>query len=395
MLAVVLMLGLHPTAMYLYLPVLPALQSMLGVNAAQVQATLSAAIVSFGVGQILWGPLADRYGRRPIMLAGVSMYTLAGLCMTGTHTLAIFMGCRIAQGLGVAAAGVACRAMLRDIYALHDRAQQLSRAFSWLGVISLIGPPLGALSYEHAGLYLTLALMVAYGATTWLVILLYVQETRPVADARMSPFFGTAYAGMLKHPLFLRYTGLTAGSYIGHYLFLAGSSYTLIARLGMTPFDYGLVLALGSMVHMGGTFHCRYWLRRHDVRGTLARAAALTLAGGVGIALFYLCGMHTMWAIVLPQCFYVYGHAIHQSCGQAAVNESFPDQAASASALSGLLVAMPAAVIGLVLAPGMAHSDLPLVLGMAACGVFIALIAWRPWQLYRQLGMTISQRTVT
>jgi DHA1 family bicyclomycin/chloramphenicol resistance-like MFS transporter len=395
MLAIVLMLGLHPTAMYLYLPTLPALQSTLGMSAAQVQSTLSAAIVSFGIGQIAWGPLADRHGRRPIMLAGVAMYTVASLGMIGTHALAVFMVCRIAQGLGVAAAGVACRAMLRDIYALRDRASQLSQAFSWLGVISLIGPPLGALSYEHAGLHTTLACMAVYGAISWMVIHVCVKETRPAMLAPTRAVTGMAYVTIFRNALFLRYTGLATASYIGHYLFLAGSSYALIVRLGMTPFHYGLVLASGSAVHMAGTFHCRHWLRRHDVQGTLARAAMLTLLGGLGMALLAACGLHAAWAIILPQCFYVYGHAIHQSCGQAAVNEGFPDRAASASALSGLLIAMPAAVLGLVLAPYMAHSDLPLGWSMAACGVCIASIAWWPRRARRARTMTISQHAVT
>jgi len=164
MTAIVLMLGLHPTAMYLYLPALPALQATLGIDAAQAQHTLAAAVASFGIGQWLWGMPTDRWGRRPVLLAGLAMFLLASIGLMSTREYGLFLACRAAQGLGVAAAGVACRAMLRDLHALNDRVHHLSVAFSWLGVISLLGPPVGAWLYAQAGVQAALAAIAAFGA---------------------------------------------------------------------------------------------------------------------------------------------------------------------------------------------------------------------------------------
>jgi DHA1 family bicyclomycin/chloramphenicol resistance-like MFS transporter len=311
-----------------------------------------------------------------------------------THAMPVFMLCRVAQGLGVAAAGVACRAMLRDISTLRDRAHHLSWAFSWLGVISLLVPPLGALAYEHAGMGATLLLMVGYGVLCLVVIAMQVRETRPSIDNRASRF-GSAQWSMLNHSSFRRYTSITACSYIGHYLFMAGSSYSLITRLHVSPFAYGVMLAAGSVVHMGGTFYCRRALRCHDLEGTLNRAAWMTLIGGVSIALLSLGGVHAVWSIVLPQSIYIFGHAIHQSCGQAAVNECFPERAGSASALSGVLVATPAALLGWVLARGMASSDVPMTLSMAICGLVIAAIVWRAKSYDRADTMTAARQPMT
>jgi len=377
MTAIVLMLGLHPTAMYLYLPALPALQATLGASAAQAQHTLSVAVASFGLGQWLWGMPADRWGRRPVLLAGLTLFLLASLGLMSTHDYGLFLACRIGQGLGVAAAGVACRAMLRDLHALHDRVHRLSLAFSWLGVISLLGPPVGAWLFEHAGMQATLAAIAAFGVVALLLVLFKIDETLPAAHTRPAWQPGE-WRAILRHASFRHYTGLTASSYIGHYLFLAGSSYALIVRLGMTPPHYALVLAGGSMVHMAGTFVCRRWVDRLGLRATLARAALLTLGGGLGMTVLVLAGLHAAWAIVAPQCLYVFGHAIHQSCGQAAVSEQFPERAGTASALSGLLLALPAALAGWLLAASMEHADLPMAASMGLCGLATAWLAWRP-----------------
>lgn len=376
MTAIVLMLGLHPTAMYLYLPALPALQATLGIDAAQAQHTLSAAVASFGVGQWLWGMPTDRWGRRPVLLAGLALFLVASIGLMSTREYGLFLLCRIGQGLGVAAAGVACRAMLRDLHALNDRVHRLSLAFSWLGVISLLGPPVGAWLYAHAGVHATLAAIVAFGAAALLLVLTRIGETLPTTGLRTTWLPGE-WRAILRHPSFRHYTGLTASSYIGHYLFLAGSSCALMVRLGMSPQRYALVLAGGSLVHMAGTFVCRRWLDRLGLRATLVRAAALTLAGGAGMTLLVLAGMHAAWAIIAPQCLYVFGHAIHQSCGQAAVSEHFPERAGTASALSGVLLAVPAALIGWLLAASMEHSDLPMAASMGLCGLATAWIAWR------------------
>lgn len=379
MTAIVLMLGLHPTAMYLYLPALPALQAMLGIDAAQAQHTLAAAVASFGIGQWLWGMPTDRWGRRPVLLAGLAMFLLASIGLMSTREYGLFLACRAAQGLGVAAAGVACRAMLRDLHALNDRVHHLSVAFSWLGVISLLGPPVGAWLYAQAGVQATLAAIAAFGAAALLLVGAKIGETLPSVGLPTAWPPG-AWRAMLRHPSFRHYTGLTASSYVGHYLFLAGSSYALIVRLGMSPQRYALVLAGGSLVHMAGTFVCRRWLHRLGLRATLARAAALTLGGGAAMTLLVLLGVHAAWAIIAPQCFYVFGHAIHQSCGQAAVSEHFPERAGTASALSGVLLAVPAALAGWLLAASMEHSDLPMAASMGLCGLATAWIAWRPGQ---------------
>lgn len=378
MTAIVLMLGLHPTAMYLYLPALPALQTMLGASAAQAQQTLSVAVACFGLGQWLWGTPTDRWGRRPVLLAGLVLFLFASVGLMYTQAYGQFLVYRAAQGLGVAAVGVACRAMLRDLHALNDRVHRLSLAFSWLGVISLLGPPVGAWLFSHVGVHATLAAIAAFGAATLLLVLIKVGETLPTTGRIRASWTPSEWRAILRHPSFVHYTGLTASSYIGHYLFLAGSSYALIVRLGMSPQTYGLVLAGGSLVHMAGTFRCRRWVDRLGLHATLARAALFTLCGGMGMTLLVFAGVHAAWAIVVPQCLYVFGHAIHQSCGQAAVSEHFPERAGTVSALSGVLLALPAALIGTVLAASMEHSDLPMAASMGLCGLATACIAWRP-----------------
>ena len=379
MTATVLMLGMHATAMYLYLPVLPALQSMLHTGAVAMQGTLSAAVLAFGMAQLFWGPFADRFGRRCTMLAGAVSFVAASAAMLVTRDIAVFMLCRVVQGIGVAATAVACRAMLRDLLPLSQRAHAFSLAFSWLGVVSLSGPVVAALAFQYGGPIAPLMLVVAFGIVTLGFIMIDVRETRPENPGLPDSDGLRACAAILRDASFIRYTSLTAASYIGHYLFLAGSSYALIVRGGMSSVDYSLILANGSLIHMAGTFRCRAWLGRYGMRQTLRRAGLFTLIGGLSMTGFVLCDGMDPIMIVVSQGIYVFGHAIVQSCGQAAVAECVPERAGTASALSGMILASMAAAIGALCAKAMEVSSVTMAVGAGICGVVCAAIAFGPY----------------
>jgi len=140
-LALALLLGLQPVTTDVYLPALPALRADLGAAMSAVQLTLSALMVCFGFGQLLLGPLADRIGRRPVLLAGLMLYTLAAAFAALSPTIEMVILCRAVQGLGLAAAVVCARAMLRDLYEPQQGAQIMAKALTGLGVIAMLSPP--------------------------------------------------------------------------------------------------------------------------------------------------------------------------------------------------------------------------------------------------------------
>jgi DHA1 family bicyclomycin/chloramphenicol resistance-like MFS transporter len=135
-------------------------------------------------------------------------------------------------------------------------------------------------------------------------------------------------------------------------------------------------MALGSLSYIAGTFVCRHWIRRHGMAGAVRRGAWPTLVGGTAMVLLAAAGVHNTWAVLLPQCLFVFGHGIHQPCGQAGVVGPFPRAAGAASALAGLLLALVAFGVGRWLGVALDGSVRPLAYGLAFWAVLTAAIAW-------------------
>lgn len=140
-----LLLGIQPVTTDLYLPALPMLARDLGTSASSAQFTLSALIICFGFGQLVCGPLADRFGRRPVLLVGLSLYTAASVLSAAAPSIGWLIVWRSLQGAAMAAAVTCGRSIVRDLYAPHDGARVMSRALTGLGFIAMISPLLGGL----------------------------------------------------------------------------------------------------------------------------------------------------------------------------------------------------------------------------------------------------------
>ena len=144
--ALALLLGLQSVSTDVYLPALPMLTRQLGARISQGQLTLSAMILAFGLAQLVWGPLADRVGRRPVLLIGLAAYTLASAGCLLAGSIDSLLAWRVLQGAALAAPVVCARAVLRDLYEPVQGAQVMALALSGLGVIALIGPLAGGVA---------------------------------------------------------------------------------------------------------------------------------------------------------------------------------------------------------------------------------------------------------
>ena len=375
--AVVFLLALHPLASSLFLPALPQLREQSGAAPATVQWTLSAFVLGFGATQILWGALSDRLGRRPTLLIGLSAYLVAAAGCLAAGDVAQLVLWRALEGAGVAAAGVTARAMLRDLHDPVECARLLSIGFSWLGVIGLAAPLTGAVLVDAGGVPLVLGAVAAFGAVVLVFVALTLPETRSVDTSAGD--VALDFSGWLRigaHPVFRAYTALTTCTYVGHYVFLVGSSSLLVDRYGLSTFSYGLVLSFGSVVHMLGTVACRRWLAAGGIQRTVAWAGRISLASGVALIVLASFGVREAWAVVVPQCFYIFAHAVHQSCGQAAVMGPFRASAGTAAALQGTLLPLSAVAVATLLAKPLAQSAVALPASLGACALLTAAVAF-------------------
>nr|WP_315489226.1 multidrug effflux MFS transporter [uncultured Rhodoferax sp.] len=383
-LTLALLLGVQPITTDLYLPALPGLTRELGASMAQAQLTLTALLLAFGVSQLFWGPLSDRFGRRPVLLIGMSAYVLASLGSAVSPSMDVLIIWRALQGAAMGAAVMCARAIVRDLYTPVQGASVMSKGLSGLGVIACLSAPLGGLLTALFNWHAALLALSVFGAVSLALIALRFEETIPAKNPQALQF-GTlmrTWLGILRNPTFLAFTALSTFAYSGLFTFLASSSFVFIRVLGLTTTQYGLVMFANSFIYLLGTFLCRRLLLRFGVRRTVAIAGALTLAGGGTVAALAFAGVQSVWAIEVPFALFMLAHGIHNPCGQSGAVGPFPQAAGAASALNGFLAMVSAFATGQWLGAHMDGTTGPLVMGIMFWSVLIALSAWTLVQRY-------------
>ena len=192
-----LLLGIQPVTTDVYLPALPALQADFGAPMAQVQLTFAALLLAFGTSQLVWGPLSDRFGRRPILLAGMGAYVLASVACVFAPSMGLLIAARIAQGAAMGAAVMGARAVVRDLYAPLEGARVMSRGLSGLGAIAICCAPLGGLLTELLHWRAALAVLVLFGAATFVLLALRFEETLARRNPRALALGFGAWCGVI------------------------------------------------------------------------------------------------------------------------------------------------------------------------------------------------------
>lgn len=383
-----LLLGLQPITTDLYLPALPALTEGFGAPMAQAQLTLTALLLAFGLSQLIWGPLSDRFGRRPILLTGLTAYVLASVASTLSPTMDMLIVWRTVQGAAMGAGVMCARAIVRDLYTPLQGARIMSKGLSGLGVIACLCAPLGSLLSDLFSWRIALLTLAIFGAVCLAMIALRFTETAPQKNLRaLEPAtLVRTWLTILRHPTFLAFSALSTASYGGLFTFLAASSFVFIKVLGLSKTQYGLLMFSMSLAYILGTFLCRHLLPRFGVRRSVAIAGGLSLSGGTLMGMLALAGLHTSWAIMLPYYLFMLAHGIHQPCGQSGSVGPFPQAAGVASALNGFLMMMAAFAMGGWLGTHMDGTIFPLVFGVWFWSALVALAAWTLVQKHGETG---------
>lgn len=377
--ALALLLGLQPVATDVYLPALPLLPRALNATMPAVQLTMSALILAFGIAQLAWGPVADRCGRRPVLLTGLALFVLAGLGSALSASIGELVAWRMVQGVALAASVVCARAMVRDLYEPVTGARVMSLAMSGLAVIAISGPVLGGAVAARFGWRGALAVVAGAGAAALAYVMWRVPETVRQRNPRATQPgpLARGWWHMLRHPVFRAWTLLLACTYGALFTVLAGTPFVHIQVLGLSSAAFGATLAYGAAVYLVATFVCRRWVHRHGMRRTVARGAAFTLAGGVLAGAAPWAPREAALAVLLgAQGFIAFGHGMHQPCGTAGAVGPFPHAAGAAAALAGFALAAVAFGIGLWLGVALDGTVRPVAYGMAFWAAATATVAW-------------------
>jgi len=373
-----LLLGIQPITTDLYLPALPTLQRELGASVNAAQLTLSVLLGCFGLAQLACGPLADRYGRRPVLLGGLALYTVASVMSTRSGSIDALIAWRALQGAAMAAAVTCARSIVRDLYQPHEGARVMSRALTGLGIIAMTSPIVGGIVVQWLHWQAALLVLALFGAAALALVALQYQETVPQRNpqaTRLAPLLKN-WSAVLTNPTFRAWVALLCCTFGGLFFLLAGSSFVFIEVLGSSRVAYGVILATSSLAYVAGTWLCRRLLLSHGLRGAVRRGAWFSLAGGLGMAALSLAGVYSVWAIIVPQWLYAIGHGIHQPCGQAGAVGPFPEKAGTAASVSGFLMMLTASGVGLWLGRSLNGTVFPVTLGVGVFSVLVTLVAW-------------------
>lgn len=376
-----LLLGLQPITTDLYLPALPALTKGFGASLSQAQLTLTALLLAFGLSQLVWGPLSDRFGRRPVLLWGTLLYVLASVASAFVVSMEQLIALRALQGVAMGAGVMCARAVVRDLYAPSEGARIMSKGLTGLGVIACASAPVGGLLSEYFGFRVTLLALAVFGAIALAVVALRFEETLAQKNPRaLEPLtLLRTWGQIVRNPTFWAFTLLATTSYGGLFTFLAAGSFVFIGVLGLSKPAYGLAMLTMSLSYIVGTFICRRLLPRFGVRKTVAIAGACTLTAGTAMGVLALMGVQSVAAIMGPFYLFMLGHGVHQPCGQSGSVGPFPQAAGAASAMSGFLMMVAAFFMGGWLGTSLAASPgsvLPLTNGIWFWSVLIAATAW-------------------
>jgi MFS transporter, DHA1 family, multidrug resistance protein len=383
-----LFLGLQPVTTDLYLPALPGITQALGASMPQAQLTLSALLLCFGISQLVWGPVSDKYGRRPVLLVGLAMYVMASVSSSWVDSVHGLIICRALQGAAMGAPVMCARAMARDLYAPEEAARVVSKGLSGLGVIAVLCVPLGSLLSAWAGWRVALLALAVFGAASLALVFWKFEETnerRNLQALQPAMLLGT-WRSILAHPQFWTYALLALTSYGGLFTFLASSAFVYLQVLGHSKLTYSLVMMGISAIYVLGTVLSRRVLAARGVQGMVKLGGWITLASVVMFLAVWASGITALWALVIPQLVFMVGHGFHQPAGQSGSAAAFPQAAGAASAMAGFLMMLAAFGMGAWLGQAMDGTVRPMLLGIAFWGLLIVIVAWGLVQRYGKLS---------
>jgi DHA1 family bicyclomycin/chloramphenicol resistance-like MFS transporter len=364
-------------SMNIFIPSMPGLVHFFATDIATVQLTLTLYLVGIAVGQLIYGPLSDHYGRRPLMLAGLGLYTLSALVASLAQSIEILILARIAQAFGGCAGMVITRAIIRDVYDRDRGASVLGYVTMAMTIAPAMAPVLGGyldLWFSwRAGLWV----LTGFGVTLFLGCVFFLNETLkdPQPTIGVLPILHS-YRVLLRRPAFLGYAFGVGFSTACFFSFLAGAPYLMIEVLNRPPSDYGIWFVLVSFGYFIGNFITGGLSGRFGVERMVTIGAAMVLGGGIGMLVHALILPLTPAGIFLPAMMVAMGNGVGQPNGIAGAISVDPTRAGAASGIVGFLQMALGAVGTVVVGLALGSTLMPVALTIAVLGVGSALFFW-------------------
>jgi DHA1 family bicyclomycin/chloramphenicol resistance-like MFS transporter len=326
-----------PLSMSIYTPIMPAIGSGLNAGPDEVKLTLTTYMVGFAVGQIFFGPLSDRFGRRPVLLAGLAMFTLMSVACALATSVHYLIGLRLLQGLGACAGVVISRALARDAYDFNEMPKIMSWVALGVQVAPAVAPAIGGHLAVWFGWTSAFWFLAGFAGLMLVVVAFGLGETNKHRAVGFSILgFARGSAEMLRHRLFLGYALTLGFAFSIIFGTMVGLPFILQDHIGVPPDLYGYCIILSVLGFTGGTFANNRLIGRIAPERIVGSAAWCHLTGLGITGVLALFGILTVWSVMLPYMLVSFGTGIITPLGNARAVGLFPQLAGTASSLIGL-----------------------------------------------------------
>src|SRR5215470_13066565 len=281
-----LLTALGPLAVDMYLPSFPDIARLLAASPATVQLTLSLYMVSYAIGQIVYGPLSDRYGRLPVMRAALLVYCAASLACALAPSIEMLLEARMLQALGSSGAIVLARAIVRDLYSGARAGRELSLMGAIMALAPVGAPMIGGVLQSAFGWRSHFVLQIAFGLIAAFFVWRKLPETLKLRAE--GPFSARAmfdsYRVILRNRAVLAYIGMLAISFAGVFAWISGSSLVLQDIYHLSALSFGLAFAAASGGYLTGNAIAVRTVPRIGIDRTIGIGASALALGGLGAA---------------------------------------------------------------------------------------------------------------
>ena len=325
-----------PLALNIFMPSMPGLQREFGVTYGVVQLTLTLYLIGMAACQLVYGPISDRVGRRPMLLGGMAVFVVASFMAAVAPSIELLIAARLLQALGGAAGIVLARAMVRDVFDRETSASVISYITMAFVVAPMVAPVLGGFIDLHFGWRTDFWLLSTLGAVVLAAAWRYLPETHVV---RNTPGSGmglvSGAARLFAMPRFRGYTLTLAFTSAVFFAFLGGAPHIMMDVLKRTPMEYGLWFFIISAGYMLGNFLSGRYTKTVGIDRMIMLGCVVTLAGGLLCFVAAIAGMLSPMTLFVPMALAALGNGLTIPNGTAGAISVDPRLTGAAAGWSG------------------------------------------------------------
>jgi MFS transporter, DHA1 family, multidrug resistance protein len=359
-----------PASLHILVPALPVLAAVFDAAPGTVQLVLTLFLAGIATGQLVYGPVSDRYGRRPVLIAGLALFLIGTVLCGFAWSLPLLIIGRTLEALGGCAGMVLGRAIIRDIYERERAASALATIMMVMSLAPSLSPAIGAYLAEWGGWRADFVLLGIVGAAILILTGAKLEETHAPAPANLVGMIGS-FIVLARSPAFLSIAFATAFTSASWFTFLAAAPYLLSELLHEPPSTYGLMILLPMAGYVLGNAAVGRVSVLIGTTGLFIAGLALSLASGVMLGFWCLTSL-TPWALFVPMAISSIGNGMSQPPGIAAGLSVYPRIAGTASGLMGFMQ-MTIAALGTLLIGRLPRDSVPAMVAVVGAALALAL----------------------